>query len=69
MSNKKRLSQMCYSEYVAHLKSKGIDFTEKSDIDIDWWMCCYVAVLPERPSMVTRYFREDGGDQLTLFDF
>lgn len=61
---KRSLSQLDYSAYIEHLKSKGIPFTENVDVDIDHWMEEYVCVTPQKELMKARYFSTDGGHQL-----
>jgi hypothetical protein len=58
------LDRMVYTDYIAHLKDREIPYTERTDVDIDYWMEEYVAVTPVLSQLKERYFSTDGGHQL-----
>ena len=64
MKMKVNLNTMHYTQFIAHLKSKGIEYTEQKGVDMDEWMCGYIAVIPLRGRIKERCFDMDGGGQL-----
>jgi hypothetical protein len=63
---KKYLSHMSYREFTDSLKIRGVGYIELNGIDIDFWMCTYVGVIPRRENMKVRYFKRDTGEQLNI---
>ena len=60
----KKLDEMCYTEFISYLDLKGIDRTEETDVDIDYWFEEYITVTPIESRLKERYFSTDGGHQL-----
>lgn len=58
------LNKMYYPQFVSYLKQIGIEFTEKEDVDIDYWGTVYVEVIPSNTKFKHRFFSMDGGHQL-----
>jgi len=60
----KTLNQLHYTEFIQHLKSKGIKYSEETAVDTEHWMCSFIEVTPLECKLKPRCFRRDGGDQL-----
>lgn len=60
----KPINKMHYTEFIVHLKSKGIEYIEECGVDVDYWFASYIEVIPIESRIKPKYFNRDGGDQL-----
>lgn len=61
MSN---LDKMCYPVFIEYLKSKCIDYSQTTMLEIDHWFEECIMVVPRSNKLKVRYFSTDGGCQL-----